>query len=255
MSLGQADAHGPRCEMSSAAPLIVALDGPAGAGKSTVAKMVAERAGLSLVDTGAIYRTVALLALKQGISVDDGAALGLIAGTLPSRLRFVVEGGINRVFLDAEQGTWSTEELSASIRSPEVSAAASSVARHPAVRAALLHLQRTLGRRGKGSVLEGRDIGTVVFPDADVKVFVTASPSQRAFRRINELREKGLDQGETHATVLRDILARDAQYEQRVEAPLRAADDAVVVDTTDKTLVQVTDEVLALVEMALHKGR
>ena len=124
MSLGQADAHGTRCEMSSVAPLIVALDGPAGAGKSTVAKMVAERAGLSLVDTGAIYRTVALLALKQGISVDDGAALGLIAGTLPSRLRFVVEGGINRVFLDAEQGTWSTEELSASIRSPEVSAAA-----------------------------------------------------------------------------------------------------------------------------------
>ncbi len=239
----------------SARPLIVALDGPAGAGKSTVAKLVAEKAGLALVDTGAIYRTVALLALQQGLSVDDGNALGRIAQTLPARLRFVVEGGHNRVFLDGREppAPASTLEITATIRSPEVSAAASSVARHPAVRAALLELQRALGRRGKGSVLEGRDIGTVVFPDADVKAFVTASPQERARRRMNELSEKGLAGNESEESVLRDIMARDKQDAERPVAPLKAADDAVVVDTTGKTLQQVTDEILALVKRAREK--
>ncbi|MDP2340205.1 MAG: (d)CMP kinase [Deltaproteobacteria bacterium] len=234
--------------------LIVALDGPAGAGKSTVAKMVAEKAGLALVDTGAIYRTVALLALQQGLSVDDGDALGRIAQTLPARLRFVVEGGNNRVFLDPATSGETVQELTASIRSHEVSAAASSVARHPSVRSALLDLQRALGRRGKGSVLEGRDIGTVVFPDADVKAFVTASPQERARRRLNELEEKGTAGGETHESVLRDIIARDKQDAERPVAPLKAADDAVIVDTTGKTLAQVTDEILALVNVARSRS-
>jgi cytidylate kinase len=165
-------------------PIIVALDGPAGAGKSTVARMVAERAGLALVDTGAIYRTVALLAERNRTSVDDGEALGAIAAALPAQLRFVVQAGVNNVYLD-------DEDISQAIRTPAVSAAASSVARHPAVRNALLELQRTLGRRGAGSVLEGRDIGTVVFPDADVKAFVTASAEERARRRLAELSAKG----------------------------------------------------------------
>jgi cytidylate kinase len=218
--------------------LIVALDGPAGAGKSTVARLVAERAGLSLVDTGAIYRTVALLARRDGVSVDDGEALGRLAAGLPARLRFVVDAGANRVFLD-------DEEITTAIRTPEVSTTASAVARHPTVRGALLDLQRALGRRGAGSVLEGRDIGTVVFPDADVKAFVTASPEERARRRMRELADRGSD--ESYASVLADIIARDKQDSERAVAPLKPAADAVVVDTTGRTLDEVTATILALV--------
>jgi cytidylate kinase len=230
--------------------LIVALDGPAGAGKSTVARRVAERAGLALVDTGAIYRTVGLLALRDGVSVDDGDGLGAIARALPQRLRFVVEGGQNRVFLDGP-AAGAEEEITTAIRTPAVSAAASSVARHPPVRSALLDLQRALGRKGNGSVLEGRDIGTVVFPDADVKAFVTASPEERARRRLIELQEKG--ERDSYDKVLADIVARDKQDAERLVAPLKPADDAVVVDTTDKGLDQVTDEILALVERARRR--
>ncbi len=219
-------------------PIIVALDGPAGAGKSTVARLVAERAGLALVDTGAIYRTVALLAERRGTSADDGEALGAIAATLPAHLHFEVKAGVNNVYLD-------DEDISLAIRTPAVSAGASAVARHPAVRSALLDLQRTLGRRGAGSVLEGRDIGTVVFPDADVKAFVTASPEERARRRLAELAAKG--DGSTYETVLAEIVARDAQDANRAVAPLKPADDAVIVDTTGKSLDEVTDEIMALV--------
>ena len=221
--------------------LIVALDGPAGAGKSTVARLVAERAGLSLVDTGAIYRTVALLALRAGTSVDDGAALGALAASLPARLRFVVADGVNRVLLD-------DDDITAAIRTPDVSTAASAVARHPAVRGALLDLQRALGRRGRGSVLEGRDIGTVVFPYADVKAFVTASPEERARRRLRELAERGLGDTESYDRVLADIVARDKQDSERAVAPLKPAPDATIVDTTGKTLDEVTTEILALVD-------
>jgi cytidylate kinase len=221
--------------------IIVALDGPAGAGKSTVAKLVAAKAGLSLVDTGAIYRTLALVALRGGHNVDDGAGLGVLAGTLPDRLRFVVESGDNRVILDGD-------DVSAEIRTPQVSTAASSVARHPEVRSALLGLQRALGRKGKGSVLEGRDIGTVVFPDADVKAFVTAAPEERAKRRLAELAAKG-DPAD-YATVLADIIARDKQDAERPVAPLKPATDAVIVDTTGKSLEQVTDEILALITLS-----
>jgi len=226
-------------------PIIVALDGPAGAGKSTVAKLVAARVGLSLVDTGAIYRTLALCALRGGVSVDDGPALGGVAATLPARLRFQVQDGQNRVFLDGE-------DVSTEIRTPAVSAASSSVARHPEVRGALLELQRALGRLGKGSVLEGRDIGTVVFPDADVKAFVTAAPEERARRRLAELAARG--DSADHQTVLDEIVARDKQDEERPVAPLKAAPDAVRVDTTGKSLDQVTDEIVALVEAALARG-
>ena len=220
--------------------IIVALDGPAGAGKSTVARMVAECAGLALVDTGAIYRTVALLALRGNTSVDDGDVLGAIAASLPGRLRFAVSNGVNNVFLD-------DEDISGSIRTPAVSAGASAVARHPAVRGALLELQRSLGRQGTGSVLEGRDIGTVVFPDADVKAFVTASPEERAKRRLAELVAKG-DATQSFDDVLTDIVARDKQDAERPIAPLKPAANAVVVDTTGKTLDEVTEEILALIK-------
>jgi cytidylate kinase len=224
--------------------IIVALDGPAGAGKSTVAKRVAAAVGLSLVDTGAIYRTLALCALRNGVSVDDGHALGQIAATLPERLRFVMNDGRNGVSLDGE-------DVSSDIRTPAVSAAASAVARHPEVRGALLGLQRALGRLGKGSVLEGRDIGTVVFPDADVKAFVTAAPEERARRRMAELADRG-EQAE-YATVLSEIVARDTQDQERPIAPLKAAADAVVVDTTGKSLDEVTAAIVALVETALAR--
>ena len=226
-------------------PLIVALDGPAGAGKSTVAKMVAERAGLALVDTGAIYRTVALLALRNAVDVDDGDALGTIARSLPERLHFKVRQGVNHVFLRDAADVDVEENISDAIRAPEVSTAASSVARHPQVRGALLDLQRALGRRGAGSVLEGRDIGTVVFPDAEVKAFVTASPEERARRRLAELQAKGTPDQDFEG-VLAEIVARDRQDEEREVAPLKAADDAVVVDTTGKSLDEVVAEILAL---------
>lgn len=223
------------------APVVVALDGPAGAGKSTVARLVAERAGLALVDTGAIYRSVALEALRRKVSVDDGNALALIAAELAPQLRFEMIAGTNHVFLR-------DEDVSAAIRTPDVSAAASSVSRHPPVRAALLELQRSLGRKEPGAVLEGRDIGTVVFPDARVKAFVTASPEERARRRMKELDEKGLQ--EPYDKVLAEIVARDKQDSERAVAPLKPAPDATIVDTTSKTLDQVVSEVLALVEAA-----
>ena len=223
---------------SAGKPIIVALDGPAGAGKSTVAKLVAARAGLSLVDTGAIYRTVALLALRSGTSVDAADELSAIARTLPARLHFNVHDGVNRVVLDAE-------DITDAIRTGEVSSAASGVARHPAVRDGLLELQRSLGRRGRGSVLEGRDIGTVVFPDADIKAFVTAAPEERARRRLAELTLKG--DGASYDSVLQDIIARDKQDAERPVAPLKPAADAVIVDTTSKSLDEVTTEILALI--------
>jgi histidinol-phosphate aminotransferase len=218
--------------------LIVALDGPAGAGKSTVAKRVAERAGLTLVDTGAIYRAVALLALRSGTSPDDAPALAALAADLATKLRFRIEGTHNRVLIG-------DEDVSAAIRTPEVSALASSTSRHAPVRRALLELQRSLGRRSPGAVLEGRDIGTVVFPDADVKAFVTASPEERARRRHKELAEKGTHQ--PYEAVLDEIVQRDKQDSERAEAPLKPAPDAAIVDTTGKTLDAVVEEILALV--------
>lgn len=222
-------------------PLIVALDGPAGAGKSTVAKLVAERSGLALVDTGAIYRSVGLVALRRGVSVDDADKLGVIAAELSKSLRFQWQGGHNRVLLG-------DEDVSQAIRTPEASAASSAVSRHPQVRGALLELQRELGRRAPGAVLEGRDIGTVVFPDARVKAYVTATAEERARRRMRELADKGHE--EPFDKVLAEIVQRDRQDSERAAAPLKPAADAVVVDTTGKTLEQVTNAILALVHGA-----
>jgi histidinol-phosphate aminotransferase len=228
--------------------VVVALDGPAGAGKSTVARLVAEKAGLALVDTGAIYRSVALEALRRKVSVDDGEGLAKIAIELARNLRFEMIDGKNRVFLGRGNGS-GEEDVSEAIRTPEVSAAASSVSRHAEVRGALLDLQRALGRRHPGAVLEGRDIGTVVFPDARVKAFVTASPAERAKRRMKELADKGMT--EPFEKVLAEIEARDKQDSERAVAPLKPAKDAVLVDTTGKPLDSVVDEVLALVKRAM----
>ena len=204
-------------------PPIVAIDGPAGAGKSTVARELARRLGFTIVDTGAIYRAVALAAQRAGIGWEDDAALArLLDGGL--EISFAPAGDGQRVLLHGE-------DVTAAIRTPEISRGASVVSARPVVRQKLLGLQRQLGRGAvRGAVLEGRDIGTVVFPDADVKFFLTANDEARAARRHAELLDKGLPVplGE----VLADQRRRDKDDSERAIAPLKPAPDAVVIDTT-----------------------
>lgn len=218
--------------------LVVAIDGPAGAGKSTIAKRVAEDSGLSLVDTGAIYRTLALLSQRENIPADDEATLAARAAVLP--IAFQMRDGENRVSL-------ADEDVSEEIRSPAISMLASAVSRHPAVREALLSLQRQLGTQG--AVLEGRDIGTVVFPDAEVKVFLTASAEERARRRCAQLIEQGKTQ--SYEQVLSEIVERDRIDSSRAVAPLRPAADAVVLDSTALS----ADDVVALISARVEAVR
>jgi len=219
--------------------MVVAIDGPAGAGKSSVARSVAERCGLMLVDTGAIYRSVAYVGLREGISTDDAKSLADIARAL--RFRFETGNGHNRIFVD-------DEDVSEAIRAREVALAASRVSRHPPVRDALMDVQRALGKVGAGAVLEGRDIGTVVFPDAHVKVFLTASAEERARRRALELETTG--QIAPYDVILDEIRRRDKADMERPTAPLVQADDAVLVDTSYLTEREVVDSIVALVKDA-----
>jgi CMP/dCMP kinase len=206
---------------------VVAIDGPAGAGKSTVARAVAERIGGVYLDSGAMYRAVALAALRRG--VDPGSA-----GQLAAIVSIELEPGA--VILDGE-------EVTALIREPAVTAAASVAAAVPEVRAAMVDQQRALLGSGGDWVAEGRDIGTVVWPQAEVKVFLTASPQERAQRRAAEL---GLPVDE----VLTQVIERDERDSTRAHSPLRAADDAVLLDTTGLSLDQVVERVAALVDAA-----
>lgn len=209
---------------------VVAIDGPAGAGKSTAARMLAQRLGFILVDTGALYRAVALIARERGIDWNDGVALGQLTASL--QLGFVTgDDGAPRVQID-------NIDRADDIRSPEISMGASTVSAHAAVRAALLELQRRLGADG-GVVLEGRDIGTVVFPDAEVKIFLTAAPETRAERRVRELRERGVDAD--YQRTLDEVRQRDDQDQNRAVAPLKPAADAHVLDSTKLTLEAAVD--------------
>jgi len=214
---------------------VVAIDGPAGVGKSTAARRLAERMGFTLVETGALYRAVALVARDLGVPWDDEARLERLTAELDIELG--TDAGASQVRVG---GVDRSEEL----RSPEISMGASAVSRHPGVRRALLGIQRQLGSRG-GVVLEGRDIGTVVFPDAEVKVFLTAAPEVRARRRHDELRQRG-DATPFEAT-LEDVLLRDEQDRSRAVAPLVAAEDAALVDTGNLSLDEVVDRLEALV--------
>jgi cytidylate kinase len=200
--------------------LVVAIDGPAGAGKSTAARMLAERLRYSLLDTGALYRTMALLAYQRGISWEDGPAVAALAENL--HVRFSLTAGVNRVFLGEA-------DITAQIRAPEISEGASRVSALPEVRAALLELQRRLGAAG-GVVVEGRDIGTVVFPEAEAKFFLTASADERARRRVAELQGAGREAD--LATTRSEMLARDHRDSSRAVAPLRQAEDAVAIDSS-----------------------
>jgi len=207
---------------------IVAIDGPAGAGKSTVARQLARRLGFTIIDTGAIYRSVALAALKAVIPWDDDQRLGKL-----------LDEGLGLTF-DGERVLLRGEDVTEAIRTPEITRGASVVSARPVVRQKLLQLQRDLGRSApRGAVLEGRDIGTVVFPDAQVKFFLTASDAARARRRHAELADKGLQVPLDE--VLTDQRRRDKDDTERSIAPLRAAPDAVVIDTTGLDLDEVVE--------------
>lgn len=209
--------------------MVIAIDGPAGAGKSTVARAVAAEIGFTYLDSGAMYRCVALAALEGDIPLDDGEALGALAEGL--EIGFDGRGGVSRVFLGER-------DVSDEIRTPQVSAAASQVSVHPRVRKAMVARQRELIAAGR-YVAEGRDIGTVVSPDAPLKIFLTASDEERARRRAAET-------GEPVEEVLEAQRRRDASDTEREHGALRAAADAVELDTTGFTLDEVVDRVVVL---------
>lgn len=218
----------------------VAIDGPSGAGKSTVAKAVAERFGFIYVDTGAIYRTVGLATRRANIDPQDTAAVVALLPSLHIELTHG-EDGLQRMHLNGE-------DVSGEIRTPEISMYASRVSAIPAVRAFLMDMQRDMARR-TSVIMDGRDIGTVVLPDASLKVFLTASAEARGRRRYDELRQKGQDV--TLDEVLRDMAERDRNDTTRAAAPLIAAADAVVVDTSALTLAESIDAVAELVRRGL----
>ena len=230
--------------MSGARGIVVAIDGPAGAGKSTVARQVASALGYTLVDTGSLYRASALVAERAGVAMDDrdGVERTVRAAVESGALRLDEgDAGLTRVLVDGV-------DPAGELRTPAMSMGASAVAAYPGVRKALLDAQRAFGRTG-GVVLEGRDIGTVVFPQAELKVYLTASAEERARRRCDELRSKGLDAD--YEVTLAEVRQRDHQDRSREIAPLREAEDAVRVDSSEMEPQAV---VAAIVGLARARG-
>ncbi len=223
-------------------PRTIAIDGPAGAGKSTIGALVAERLGYLFLDTGAMYRAVALAAQRSGADPDDGERLAKLAREVrvaigPPTVR---DGRAYTVLLDGDDVTWA-------IRAPEIDRTVSQVARIAAVRDAMVEQQRALAQRGR-VVMVGRDIGTVVLPKAERKIFLTASAAERAKRREEELRSRG--EARPRQELLEEILRRDKLDSERAVAPLRAADDAIVVQTDGLSVGQALERVLAIVTRA-----
>nr|WP_326125476.1 (d)CMP kinase [uncultured Oscillibacter sp.] len=214
----------------------VAIDGPSGAGKSTLARAVAGRLGYLYVDTGAIYRTVGYYAHTHGLDPKDGAAVSAALPGITVEMAYG-EDGLQHMLLNGE-------DVTAAIRLPEISLCASAVSAHPAVRAFLLEMQRKLARE-HDVIMDGRDIGTVVLPDAEVKIFLTASTEARARRRCLELEGRGTPQ--PYEEVLREIQERDWNDTHRDTAPLRQAEDAVLLDTTDLGFQESEAALLAII--------
>lgn len=213
----------------------IAIDGPAGAGKSTLSKLLAERLGYIYADTGALYRSVGLSALRRGISPSDSLRVENMLAGISIEIKF--KDGLQRVFLNGE-------DVSALIRKPEVSMAASQVSAIPKVRSFLLSLQKGLAANNN-VVMDGRDIGTVVLPNAKIKIFLTASPQDRAKRRYNEMLSRG--EAADYEKVLNDIKKRDEADTGRGIAPLKPAKDAVIVDTTGYELEKSLEKLTSIV--------
>ena len=217
----------------------VAIDGPAGAGKSTIAKAVSKKLGFIYVDTGALYRTIGLKFINDGYDEDLNCDIDGVLEDVKIDIKFVE--GEQRVYLNGE-------DVSGLIRTPKASLMASAVSAKPQVRAFLLGMQRSLARENN-VIMDGRDIGTVVLPDATVKIFLTASAKERANRRCKELIEKGMDVN--YEDVLRDIEKRDYNDSHRAIAPLKPAEDSVIADTSDCTLEQSIELILSIIKERL----
>ncbi len=216
-------------------PLLITIDGPSGAGKTTISRLLADRLGYRYIDTGALYRGVALAAISKGLSPDDDSALEKLCNTL--KMEFMPgEKGLRLVSNGAD--------ITDQIRTPEISMFASAVSARPVVRYFLLDLQRHLGREKK-AVFEGRDMGTVVFPDADVKFFLDASQKTRAIRRYKELK---LISPQPLEAVEKDMRRRDKNDSTRNLAPLKPAEDAIRIDSTDFSIEAVVDRMLTVIE-------
>lgn len=215
--------------------LIIAIDGPAGSGKSTVSKIVAKKLALLYIDTGAMYRALTLKAMRQGLDLKDENVLVSLAKS--TKINLEEKDGLH-VFLDGE-------DVSPAIRTPDVTANVKYIARVPGVRREMVALQRSIGQKSGGAVLEGRDIGTVVFPNADYKFYLDASPQERAKRRCKELIELG--QKADEKSVKEDILIRDDSDMKRSVGALKKCDDAVFIDTTGLSIDGVTEKILSYI--------
>lgn len=215
--------------------IAVAIDGPVGAGKSTVAKLIAKKLGIIYVDTGAMYRSVGLYAVRNGIQTNDAEKLKEIIDEI--NLDVEIIDGVQNIFMNGEN-------VSDLIRTPQISMAASNVSAVIEVRNKLVDIQRDLSK-SKSVIMDGRDIGTVVLPNADTKIYLTASPEERAKRRYNELINKGSKV--SYQEVYDDLIIRDRNDSTRAASPLKAADDAIILDTTGMSLEEVVNESIKLI--------
>jgi cytidylate kinase len=223
-------------ETSKRKPLTIAIDGPSGAGKSTVARFLAQRLGYLYVDTGAMYRIVALKVKAKSIDPEDESILFPLVSSLS--VTFVTDGGETHVFCDKE-------DVTEAIRLPEISRLASDISKRKSVREALVQKQREMGEEG-GVVLEGRDIGTVVFPNADVKFYLDAEVEERGRRRFKELALKGI--AADYKETFEEVMQRDHNDMHRIHSPLKKADDAVFIDSTHRSAEEVVEEMIQIIK-------
>lgn len=217
--------------------MIITVDGPSGAGKGTLCYALAEKLGFALLDSGAIYRVTALAALKSAVKLDDELALATLARNLD--IQFIPKNGEVEIILN-------NENVSGQIRTQDVADAASKIAVFPQVRAALLQLQQDFAKTDKGLIADGRDMGTVVFPNAEVKLFLDASAEERAKRRFKQLQSKGINGN--FDQILAEIKERDFRDRNRPVAPLKPADDALLLDSTELSIEEVIAQALQFIE-------